>query len=106
MFFLYREKKEQEQRERDRLDKERMERDRRDKEERDRRERDRAEKMERERRERQAREEVNRHFQLSMELAQKVSLDSGTHYQQYAPSAPSPPEKGLAFLWHVSTNMY
>jgi hypothetical protein len=49
-----------------------MERERRDREERERRDRERADKMERERRERQAREEVNRHFQMSMELAQKV----------------------------------
>ena len=79
-----RERREQEQRERDRLDKERAEREKRDREERDRRERERIERerakmrevevqKERERQAVQAMEDVNRHFELSIEFAKKVS---------------------------------
>ena len=74
--IIFRERREQEQRERERLDKERLERERRDKEERERRERERAKMRELEiqkERDRQAMEDVNRHFELSMELAKKVS---------------------------------
>ena len=81
---ICRDRREQEQRERDRLDKERAEREKRDREERDRRERERVERerakmreievqKERERQAVQAMEDVNRHFELSMELAKKVS---------------------------------
>ena len=62
IFNLFREKKEQEHRERERLEKERIERERRD--EKDRRERERID--------RQAQEDVNKHFQLSMEMVRKV----------------------------------
>lgn len=78
---IFRERREQEQRERDRLDKERAERERREREERERKEREVREKerkmveMQRakDERERQAVEaDVNRHFELSIELARKV----------------------------------
>ena len=78
---ICRERREQEQRERDRLDKERAERERREREERERKEREVREKerkmveMQRakDERERQAVEaDVNRHFELSIELARKV----------------------------------
>ena len=62
--FLYcREKKDQEHRERERLEKERSDRERKDKEA-------------RERNDRQAAEDVNRHFQLSMEMVRKVMQNS------------------------------
>ena len=76
-----RERREQEQRERDRLDKERAERERREREDRERKEREVREKerkmveMQRakDERDRQAVEaDVNRHFELSIELARKV----------------------------------
>lgn len=79
--ITFRERREQEQRERDRLDKERAERERREKErelkDRELREREKMQRAKDER-ERQAVEaDVNRHFELSIELARKVSFGSG-----------------------------
>merc|ERR1712080_191208 len=78
-----RERRDQEQRERDRLDKERAERERREREDRERKERELRERekerikmmevqRQKQERERQAVEDdVNRHFELSIELARK-----------------------------------
>merc|ERR1719447_1495078 len=70
-----RERREQEQRERDRLDKERADRERREREERERKEKERKMievQRAKDERERQAVEaDVNRHFELSIELARK-----------------------------------
>ena len=79
IYLIFRERREQEQRGRDRLDKERRDREREERErrEKERQERERAKMRELEiqkERERQAMEDVNRHFELSMELAKKVKF--------------------------------
>ena len=59
-----------------------MERERREREERDRKERERAKMEMQKERDRQAQEDVDRHFQMSIELAKKVNIDNvqSTHY--------------------------
>ena len=52
-----------------------MERERREREERDRKERERAKMEKQKERDRQAQEDVDRHFQMSIELAKKVNID-------------------------------
>ena len=69
----FRERREAEQRERDRQEKERMEKERLQREHRERQERERQERERQREKQLSAVEAVDHHFQLSMELAKKVS---------------------------------
>ena len=92
----FRERREAEQRERDRQEKERMEKERLQREHRERQERERQERERQREKQLSAVEAVDHHFQLSMELAKKVS-SSPKIFRYY-------PKKFLKYIHFVNSS--